>query len=281
MTDYFGALMNSSGINRSSKPLRGAAAADANSDVNGIEPKITREVQAGPTAASLQMAGQTEPAEAPTRMAANENPAEEAESLDSPRAGAPIVGRLQDTPLTAKPGPSAATTDLVSAIFTPAADEKAADARGGTLVRAAMEWVGADPQNVLQPSGHSREAYRSATRPVPTGHPPSQDHSSSIAASIDVAAVPARSVASTAQLSPERIIDQTSDGFSRPVVRPVAATADEVVEVSIGTINIRVDAPAAPATRITPAPAAPSRSQSSSDRGSASSSLARRALRRI
>jgi hypothetical protein len=182
-----------------------------------------------------------------------------------------------------KPAPPSATPELLSTTFAPAATAKTADEHGGAIVRAALEWVAADPQNASKPPARSQAAGEPPPwRPAPAGPSPREEqHALVVAEKAEVTM--ARTASPVAGAPYAHVSANHSNAPSRPATHAVAATmVEDVVEVSIGAINIRVDAATPPpAARIAPASAPPAHSRPPSERMTASSSLARRALRRI
>lgn len=289
MSDYFGALMNLSGLGGGARgQVAPANAPDAGGDI--VESEVVREaVAAMPAAeppgparaappiigraaserASLESAAEHVPLSA--QSAADFSPAQEtAARITSTAPGAAVA-----TPITAEPHHA--------------------------IVRAALEWVASDPYNIAdrrditeehdivavsasadaRMAGRSRPGAASSAREQPAsptigqaevvgiGKTPRMEVWHRLPAP-DVEAAPPRASAPASAAPSSRIVTEPA------VFGRVAPVADETVEISIGAIHVRVDAPV-PQVPAAPAPAAHMPSAGSA----AGSALSRRALRRF
>jgi hypothetical protein len=152
------------------------------------------------------------------------------------------------------------------------------------MVQAAIRWVATGPPTpAATPDDHPPErptAAPLATAPAIVRRVPPSPSTDSLAP----APSPAQTQPTPRLATPVAV--RTSppiDALARPVVPAAMAPRHdahaEVVEVSIGAIHVRVDAPAVQTRAPQPPPAAPARPPA--DRASARSGLARRALRRL
>lgn len=271
MSDYFDALMRSSGM-----PIGGAAPAIAPPAI--VPPATVPPQQA---VAPVPVVHRVEQPAAPAP-----------EGTDHAARGGPAA----PTGITSQPPARALAAEKVAASQPAAAPvaEPPLPARGPALVRAAMQWVAAGPQQApgieapMPPRERSLPAVIEATSVSATSHV-IQDRDAAPEAR-SPAATPRRDTAplrSTAHASPHepeqvQVVPTRSARLSAVPPMPVAPPVrDEVVEVSIGAIHVRVDAPAlqtvaGPAVT-SPATAAPRAGSTTLPR----SALSRRALRRI
>jgi hypothetical protein len=280
MSDYFGALLRMSGIAIGA----GAPAAVARPPAPSIEAAIPAE-RSPPTEQHETRAQQ--PSREPLGDTAGAAPIvpQNAEGAPTP---VPAEASLMDAPFLRadrdrRAHPQAVTTvepDGAPVPSPPRAAERtpsATDHRlGQALVRAAMRWVAADPQQATHPP----------ERAIP------RDPVPSIAAKTDGAVV-GRSPHDTAveldtghpRAFPARQLEVAQASAPRPAIAamPMASTAppdvrDEVVDISIGAIHVRVDAPSPQTVAGTSPPAAASRPAAPAP---ARCGLSRRAMRRI
>jgi hypothetical protein len=238
MSGYFGALIRSSGI------------AIGASTTTAAEPGVAAVRVEG---ASSAQPGLETPAADHDASATPGSPAMSPSSvIRAPAAAAPLVGPVGRASAGAAEPPSP-TTGVVRSSEAPQPDPPPGDSR----VRAALRWIAAD---TLQKRTPARGAASTTTT-----------------ASLDRVAEanptpPGARLASPAQ----PVVGE------RQSVQAVAAALlharDEVTEISIGAIHLRVDAPAA---QTVARAAAPNPATSRAPASSARSSLARRALRRI
>jgi hypothetical protein len=289
MSDYFGALMNLSGLGGSARaPVAPGNAPDAGGDI--VESEVVREA-----AATMPAAEQSGPAPVVPPIASRAAPERAApESAAEPVAvPAPVAA---DFPA-AQP---AAAPRIIATVPAPTAAAPIAAAPHHAIVRAALEWVASDPHAIadrrdiaqeedivalpapadattgLSRPGSAASARERSASPgieeaeiveVDTAPPTQAAHRLPVAA-VETAT---RSASAPANAAPSARIVGEPAASGR-----VAPAADETVEISIGAIHVRVDAPVLQAAA---APAAPARM--SSERSTASSALSRRALRRF
>lgn len=262
MSDYFGALLRASGL--AGRPITGAP---ARLEVDAEWPAL------GTAAAAEAAAG--------TRRAA---PAADSSSAAEPRrspapesASGAVAAVVRTDPGSVSRSP-AAHVDAEAARAGSAAQDAAhlpppapvelpapASVASHPAVQAALRWVAADPQ--AQPPG--REAARQVS-PMTAGRLPAAELAA--ASTSATADPPARG----AFASPPRVI---ASARALPIDRPAPRPADDepAVEVSIGSIHLRVDGPATPQTTTrSAAPVAPVAPPAVLRSG-----LARRALRRL
>jgi hypothetical protein len=170
---------------------------------------------------------------------------------------------------------------------------------GQALVRAAMRWVAAgtpqvSPVSPVSPVSSLSNLAQAVPRPEPTVRP-AYGHSSSLAApkppggdrdGQSESSIEAPSAPAPPTLSLSKVIAAKPQPFRASLVPPAPLppaarpVRDDVVEVSIGAIHVRVDAPPAQTVArpaLTPAASAPGAARP----GPARSALSRRALRRI
>lgn len=280
MSDYFGALMRSSGL-----------------AVGGAAPIVAPRIDTGmPVEVHVeQPAARAEPAMSPAPRAAHppENlgpavhalsvqeahdvhgePAQRLDRLHEPEAAPASV----QTP--APLGTAATANPSIEGITTPAPP---AAVTAHTLVRSAMQWVAAGPQEVrakppavidapiatAPPESTSRSPdeirdQRPSARDGFPGLHPGHEHDEH--PSLALAPIPARPLI-------------TSPATLRAEPAAPASPRDDSVEVSIGAIHVRVDAPPTQTVARTP-PAPPSPRAAHAPRPERST-LSRRALRRI
>lgn len=286
MNGYFGALMRSSGLS-----IGAPAPALGHVEAGGIEVEVER----SPTAmapASVPAASTPSPASAPVSVAqplpALAAPATPVHERAAPEL--PLVQARLATPPQADPGAAAdASVDPSLSPATPLAAEPTTPPMTQALVRAAMQWVAADPlqtRSVAQvepPPAPSVVAVTAQARTVtPTRQPlreaalehDEQEPAAALAHPVTPAETGKREPMPVPSLAirPTRSVPMTPP---EPLTPPAH---DEVVEVSIGAIHVRVDAPAAQTiARPAPAPPAAPRAAALAPR----STLSRRALRRI
>jgi hypothetical protein len=267
MSDYFGALFRATGL--AGRPVAAAPA--------------LREVDV-----EVPVAGDAAVAEAPTdprgaSPASAANPSSAAVPSHPPTAAATPVGAAATGAADAVAGPARApaavghadaakaepaTTDAADApapIDLPAPSEVVSH----PAVQAALRWVAADPQGQPQAPLQRPDPARSALA-TPAGR--SSSPVPAIAATSAIAESPTR--VDTIGAPPRVAASARAAPFDRPPRRP---DDEPAVEVSIGSIHLRVDAPAAPQTTTRAAAAAAPAAPPSAAR----SGLARRALRRI
>ena len=254
MSDYFGALMRSSGIDVGGRPPQGSAPPAATAQtLEAIETQI--DVAAPGAEAPPMRAAPAESAPTPLRAAAAfaapglAHPARASIAAGAAESAATEPVRDTDTGLETPRSDDATMADAPTraASTRQALTPESPAALGQVLVRAALQWVAADPQQ-------------------PPSDPPAQRRQEAREPPID----PARAVAMPAASSfvhaetrspsadPLAATPPRPDRFVRPVTAvaavPAPAERDERVEISIGAIHLRVDAPAAQTVARTPAP---------------------------
>lgn len=313
MSDYFGALMNLSGpagARRSSVSTL-TDASPAGTDI--VETEEVHEIAGAPRS----------PASTPTHAPAAGTDIVETDEVREIAAGPASLPSQPGSPAIAlPPGSDDAAATVVAAAArkpslarAPAATDvsrsvplhaesvpasRVAPAPIGdernALIRAAREWVAADPRDAALPrdidaapprrdsaSPSAREEHAllgidevDIVRILPS--PRTEVPARLLAHDVDIAATGTSSQANAAL--PARVVRVEPPQSARSPTRfaPVAVP-DEIVEISIGAIHVHVDAPQ---TLAQAPPAAPSSSaRMPSERSAASSALARRALRRI
>ncbi len=204
-----------------------------------------------------------------------------------------------------RPPSPAAHTDAAPAppphVTAPAAEHAALVSSHERTVRAALDWVAADPMRAASPQTPAPDRPGASPRSIRQGIPrpgPSRLHADDVRPDPGVSAVRSQSQPSvppvdpalrSAPAEPPSIAVTARPQTSVPIAAAVAVEPtppapnadhrhvppDEVVEVSIGAIHVRVDAPsaAAPPARRAHAPVSASRP--------VRDGLRRRALRRI
>jgi hypothetical protein len=209
---------------------------------------------------SLEVAGDSAPAAATTPAATSARPVHDDEpvgatSADAAGHAAPVPASPTDASK-ASPGTSSPPVGAPDTGASPAHDP----------VRAAMRWVAADPQQAPAVPEPARQEERASSLPGATV--------------VDVPRLPPAHVDLTA-LEP-RSLAMAADAQARPIAPLLDSPAHgERVEISIGAIHLRVDAPAAQTTARAPAAPPPPARGPQAATASSRSALARRALRRI
>jgi hypothetical protein len=303
MIDYFDALMRSSGLvieSQSPAPvaetLRGnASSAGVESTRTDVEPAAAHEPQPTPVAARHES----------PKARAEDQPVERNQSPELPR----VAG------VTAIPPSTAPAPNAISAMRPPSSPAPEAPVRTtpvqdladpSQLVRAALEWVTGGPKPPAReqlptpavPTGvpstgaavtnvdtERRASPRPGTETVGVVHPPhverytqssspGVDHSSAPPSS-PPRELPSITVNPPRIASVEKVVPVGERAVTASVVRERPHEVEEVIEVSIGAIHVRVDAPAAQ-TPMTPPVRRDERPRSGSR-----DALRRRALRRI
>jgi len=285
MSGYFDALMRSSGMTsgRARPALRPLMPAAIDVDVDGGAAQTEADA---PRSAStpheplqpprLDAMVRTEPPRVPDRI--ERDAPEEAATAPAPAHAA--TERAVHSPQ--KP--------YVPPVESPRAD------LGHTLVRAAMRWVtaGTPPVGSDNPVGtvsniapgvpgrqQSMPAVREEVRTVATKSRQRDDDNAQLESRKGARATPEPLNALAREFAADRPVPIRASLVTPATVHPVAPSIrDEVVQVSIGAIHVRVDAPPAQTVArpaATPAASAPGAAPSRPAR----SALSRRALRRI
>ena len=250
MSDYFGALMRSSAmVVGGQAPARAVPRTVPSLEVVGerVAPAVTAHAEIAPAVAMMPAAA--------TAQSVHDN---------EPVAETSADAAVHAVTVPASPGdsPKASAQPVV------APDAKASPAH--ELVRAAMRWVAADPQHapaVPERAGQEEPASSLPGATVVEVLAPPPVH-------VDLAELESRSLAIPA------------DDYARPTTPVGSPVLDrpahsERVEISIGAIHLRVDAPAPQTTARTPAAPPPPARSSQATAASSRSALARRSLRRI
>jgi len=300
MSDYFGALMRSSGL-----AVGGGAAAviaaqpasaaelveiDIERSVPAMQPSpaLTAQHQLqplSPLAASVEPRSEREPEASAARLAAPRVNATAAVDTPHDQAGQIAEALSLPQPLV----PPATPADPATPVTQP-------QPLGHARVRAAMQWVAADPQLLATPEPQNVAYHEPPTVLGETNIPiATTSMASTPLVDTEPQTLPARawpSVASsietveTVEAAPRRTTPSTIPTLPAtptPALAPLASTPlprDELVEISIGAIHLRVDAPATQtvARALPPQASAP---RSTTPTTPPRSALARRALRRI
>ena len=275
---YFDALMRSSGLGVAAPaPMASLAPVEAPPGVQLEGLEMASEVMAVPVPTSTP---------APQAHVAQ---AEAVEPLPAFHDAAGAARPSSDAPHASADVPTSAGDDSPSRTATHVIPAPPSISIGQTLARAALQWVAADPLNARDP--HAVRAMEEhapalparqlaprdaadATAPVPqriaTDAQASQATAPSIERTVLLPPPPAQLLAPPPQRAPAAT-------WREP---PAAPAREEMLEVSIGAIHLRVDAPAVQA--IAKAPAAPPGTSASRPASFAPrSALSRRALRRI
>jgi len=281
MSGYFGALMQSSGM-----AIGGRAPAMAHVDSSVVEIDVERSPASVPP--RTVQASTPQQAVAPIPVANSVEhlapPALLAAGPDAHEVQAGFAGREQAHP-------RAATDAAADSPAAPAARavEMSKPALGQALVRAAMQWVAVEPQQgrsvaqVVPPRGQSLPAPGEVPSVITTtqalrerGVEVQAQPRSATLASPTASDLAAREPVA----APALPIQSARPTPAAPPVPVTPLARDEVVEISIGAIHVRVDAPAAQTVArpaATPPVAAPRVAPATPQR----SALSRRALRRI
>ncbi len=283
MNGYFGALMRSSGLGVG----RGAPG------MTQVEASVVEiDVEHGPTTMALaaaRAASTPQPASAAIAVAHSaEVPAPSATPVDEHTArGVPMVQARHATSPQADLGAAPdAADDGPHSPPAPPATEATKPPLGQALVHAAMHWVAADPRpastvaQVVPPHAPSVVAVTAQARAVAPAQPLREAEVEPEAQASATAPTHPASLAEPSAREPMQVpalaIRPTRSVPMAPPDPLAPEARHEVVEVSIGTIHVRVDAPSAQ-TVARPAPPAAPRATALAPR----SALSRRALRRI
>jgi hypothetical protein len=254
MSDYFGALMRSSAmVVGGQAPARAVPRAAPSLEVVGerVAPAVTSHAEIAPAVAMTPAA--TTARSVHDDKAVGETPA------DATVHAVTVPASPADSP-EASPGPSSQ----------PAVAPDAKASATHELVRAALRWVAADPR-------HAPAVPERAWQEEPASSLPAAMVAEVLTpppARVDLTELESRSPA---------IPDYASARPVTPVGSPVLERTahGERVEISIGAIHLRVDAPAPQTTARTPAASPPPARSPQAATASMRSALARRALRRI
>jgi hypothetical protein len=278
MSGYFGALMRSSGMAIVARP-RAIASVEPRVMEIDVERPAAMPAPSSPTvspphkAATLFPVPSSVPQPARQTLPAADEPRREGQSLS-----------------VAEPAPVRATTDKAGDAPSPRTPRRVdAPQRdlGQAVVRAAMKWVAADtPHAIPQIVTHTEpsspiggEENTGTITPAPALH----EHRGEVETTRSNVTLERRPIR-TREAGDPIDVHAVPKSSARPT--PALPTAvlpsarDEVVEVSIGAIHVRVDAPQVQTvTRPAASPPAPARRATAES--TARSALSRRALRRI
>ncbi|WP_028628091.1 hypothetical protein [Metapseudomonas resinovorans] len=278
MSDYFAALMRASGLfapaavpGLEAPPELGVEASAPASQPEPASPQVSSvptSTEARRTVATIDRST----ADAPTaRPLAVDNPSESVRPSPNPLQDRPAPPQ-QNAPIPSLPEPSTPPPDSERHEGRPVASQ--ADER----VRIAMRWVAADPQLATPTEPvhrHSQTVLESSHSPLQAQQPASPSQPSPVHVPQAQAAIPA--------LQPEVLsepvaVAQPATPRGEPEVFEPAR--EETLEISIGAIHLRVEAPS-PQTVARPV-APPARAQQPTTPASSTrSGLSRRALRRF
>ncbi|QQZ39407.1 hypothetical protein IF690_15155 [Pseudomonas sp. SK3(2021)] len=281
MSDYFGALMRSSGL------TIGAATTDSAppaSTADLLETDIERSAPALQPPPTLTTQPQARPLP-PVATSAKPRSGREAEA---PAARPTPPGQDTMADVDRRHDKSGYKDVLPTAVQAPLAaasptdyNTAAAQPPGHDVVRAVMQWVAADPQ--LATSRPPRETPHAPLAALDGAELPAMREPTSTLGSVPQARWPAQ--------APQHSVAQAVEAEQGPprsatavplktAFAPTPAPSDERGEISIGAIHLRVDAPPAqPLALARPAPAAAPRAGAPAS--TPRCALARRALRRI
>lgn len=291
MSDYFGALMRSSGL-----AVGGAAPvvvpqADRPPAMEVVvEQRVAPAAEPPVTPAAREAVGVAAPIPAPpappvpTVPPAQQPPTErDTARRESVLPEAPQPAAMPTSPAVAAAAPNMSATEIGEV---PPPQPTAQAVAAHALVRAAMQWVAAGPQQdharslAVDMPGHERAATMRArgehaeirerhtrTSGEPGERSPADHHAHANPATDARPPATARPLARAAEREPT------------PIAPPTPR--DEPVEISIGAIHLRVDAPAAQTVARTPPAPPAAASRAASTPRTERSALARRALRRI
>lgn len=308
MSDYFGALMRSSGLaaTETKRPHDAREAVLPALEETGAETGIVTATDPAPGAAATPAAAPTTGAQTASATTASPTAAAQPQAsiqrvqaavAASPSPTATPVPVPVPVPAAAPPSVAAASAhhdDRADASRVPvfsdtgspyrATQETDASPRdrvseGPSRVHAALQWIAADPHAVEPRNAPVQRALHADTaQPPPQAGPSLADAPPALHAPLAAherdAAAPMRSTAIEAWLHEPTIPVPASRRQ-----REHADAGGELVEVSIGAIHVRVDAPAAQ-TRL--APAAPAAAAPRApNRPASRDAVARRLLRRI
>jgi len=272
MSDYFGALMRASGM--ALPPATGAA-----------RPVIEH-------TALAEVSLPEQPASLPTYDAIGE-PMSQPALARTPLAVQPMTGQIASgpAPVTLQEAMPAqpmrgALTPLAQPVATAALAMPSGEERTGApqplhshaLIDAALRWVAAgDQPDAHRPPTHAREMAASFAEP--SGHIGSESMRVASVPDAPLArAHPGATATNTGERSTVPLTPLRSESRSRvPAAVEAAVDRNPPLDISIGAIHVRVDAPAAQTVTQAPAP----RPVVAPRAGPGRSTLARRALRRI
>jgi hypothetical protein len=277
MSGYFSALMRASGM-----PIAGRTPAVAHAESPVVEIDVERSPAPMP-ARAVAAPPMPQHTVAPTRVPAPVTPlaptAPQASDTHEPHAGFAGTERAE----------SRGVEDAAAAVPASPAAETTKPPIGQALVRAAMQWVVADTQQVrgvaqAEPSNVQPRAVRSDEPSILPATPAFGEHrveSKPQPQNEAQADPPVRDLTTREPVAAQSLAIRSTRPAPEAPPMPVAPSdRDEVVEVSIGAIHLRVDAPVAQ-TIARPAATPPAAARRTPTTTSQRSGLSRRALRRI
>lgn len=265
MSGYFGALLRASGLG-TGPPAAPAPDFSLEHDMQ-VEPFGAPAVTPAPPLARKDGVTGMQAAAAPLPPVTPPHPADmvvpaSAASVQAPAPSASVTGERVQPAAT----PARLSSDVPAAGPARAQASTPATSAGHTAIQAALHWVAADPALAPAPAARS---------PVPA---PAVTPSAAAPAYVTPAAAPARApqpVATPARPAMAAVFPSFSPSVSPSLSPPLSPPLrDEPVDITIGAIHVRVDAPAVQAST---APRAPAVAEARPVR----SGLARRALRRL
>lgn len=288
MNGYFDALMRSSGMNIDRRAAATTQDEGGRQVASQAEPTL---VQVNAEGRSQAVESTTAGAAAPQQRAPVSRPSMDADphllrvaDTRDHQTAAPDV----DVADTQTPGVNDVTT--TSGMTRPVRPLEASPVRGDELIRAAMRWVAADTHvsAVAQPGALSLPTIDvgEISSDAPRNEPaialvtPRDDEDDAEAPPTNaIVATPTGPMVATPERAvPTRRSMHVPDQARVPSITTAPAPREDVVEVSIGAIHVRVDAPAA---QTVVSPAATPFGPPVGHTPPARSALSRRALRRI
>jgi len=284
MSGYFGALIRSSGIaiGVGAGPARVSSPFELDLEQGIHEPVQTTQPQAVTAASRNAPAADTRIETRPAAARQTDEPARRAIS-----SAQPVPVSTFASPRESVDVPRHASADAVA----PENGDGAAPIRStlvaGTMIQAALQWVGSG--NEAQPWAGTRLPAPESTVPSSGRAQAASSHATPVSDGVEVHLAeqsPLRPRGSPSTLARDAMDESPSPAArARPIQseraeRAVPRDRAEAIEVSIGAIHVRVDAPA-PYTVAVPAAGAVASPPERPAPAAQSSRLARRALRRI
>jgi hypothetical protein len=270
MSDYFGALMKSSGLASASEssprlPPTSVAMPDAPADI--VELDIMRATDSHVSRAQQRDGPSPAGGAAPPVVTA---PAEATPSSTARGPSAPRQSGRQSPGSARAAAGIGAAVEIVSDTIVNSPAAATPDAPQSNMLRAALEWVAADPRGIDATPGletRERVANRSSAADASVDSEPMEIEAT-------------RTLGPSADMALAQLVRNATPPTSSASSALPASIPEEVVEISIGAIHVRVDAPT-PSTTARIAPNEGTQTRSSTARSTMHSALSRRALRRI
>lgn len=278
MSGYFGALLRASGLDAGASLAPGRPVAQAALAPSGLEMEAPADedptsqadvrVPLAHTAPARELPGSVTIVDLAGAPAAQAGEVSKhwppATPLQAPAHQAALAGSPAITPVPQAILPATATevgtAPLVEAPGEAPAEAIAHEKAPPTPLQAVLQWVAADPAAAAAPVAPPSAARGKAAVASPHRAEPLVER---VASPAPVALEPARPAMSHA------VHPAAAEPFAAPPAR-----RDDIVDISIGTIQVRVDAPPAQTVALPQAPAVPAATPPRS-------ALARRSLRRI